>query len=146
MNRRVVLGLVAGCATTVGMRTTSLADNLGEVAVPVRIGAEYEVVGELYVHEVATDLNKRTLALVVLVPLRLSGPEILFRRLVVPGSHVRILARSSRRWPAFLYPDEYVVEVDSISPPVGVPVLLGLSRGNEGGSGSLNPLIYRSLT
>lgn len=143
MSRRIVLILVAGFATSVRMRSTSAADNLGDVAVPVRLNAEYEIVGELYVHEIATDLNKRTLAFMVLVPLRLAGPEILSRRLVPPGSRIRIVARSFRRWPAFFYPDEYVVEVDSISRIDEVPVLLGMSRGNEGSSGSLNASIYR---
>jgi hypothetical protein len=145
MKRRIVLMLAAGCATTLGMRYTSAADNPGDKAVPIQIGAEYEVIGELYVHEVATDLNKRTLAFMVLVPLRLSGPEILSRRIVNPGSRVRIVARSGRRWPAFLYPDEYVVEVDSVPRTTEAPLLLGLSRGNEGSAGSLNPSIYRQL-
>jgi hypothetical protein len=137
--------LAAGCATTLGLRITSAADNPGDVAVPIQIGAEYEVIGELYVHEVATDLNNRTLAFMVLVPLRLSGPEILSRRVVNPGSRVRIVAMRDRRWPKFFFPDQYVVEVDSIPTTGDVPVVLGLSRGNEGNAGSLNPSIYRQL-
>jgi hypothetical protein len=143
MKRRDTLLIAAGCIATIMMGDTSAADNSGEVALPIRIGAEYEIVGELYVHEVATDLSKRTVVYMVLLPLRLSGPEILSRCLVSPGSRMRVVARSARRWPAFLYPDQYVVEVDSIARTVDVPIRLGLSRGNEGSSGSLNPSIYR---
>ena len=145
MKRRDALFVVAGCIATIIMGDTSAAGNSGDVAPPIRVGAEYEIVGKLYVHEVATDLNKRTVAYMVLLPLRLSGPEILSRCLVAPGSRIRVVARSARRWPAFLYPDQYVVEVDSISRTVDVPIRLGLSRGNEGSSGSLNPSIYRHL-
>ena len=136
---------VVGCATTLGMRNTSKADNLNDVTVSVQLGAEYEIVGELYVHEVATDLKKRTVDYMVLVPLRLSGPEILSRRLVPAVSRVRVLERRARQWPAFLYSDKFVVEVDAIASTADAPVLLGLSRGNEGKSGSLNPSIYRHL-
>lgn len=144
MNRRLAMIICAACPAKV--RAKGYASE-GPVAAAdsVALGTEYEVVGNVYVHGVAADLNRRVLSYMVLVPLHLSGPEILFSRPVSSGSRLRVVARSTRRWPAFLYPDEYVVEVDSLAPTSGVPVLLGLSRGNEGSSGSLNPLIYRRL-
>ena len=145
MNPRRVFVMLAGYATVQVMGCALAAGISDGLTVPVKVGGEYEVIGELYVHEVVTDLNKRTVAFMVLVPLRLSGPEILSRRIVNPGSRIRIIAMRDRRWPAFLYPEQYVVEVDSIPSTVGVPVHLGLSRGNDDGYGSLNPEIYRPV-
>ena len=146
MNRRVVLSGMVVLTIIFGIRGLSAAENPGDMALPVQLGAEYEVVGELYVHEVTTNLNKRTVDYMVLVPLRLTGPEILSRRLVTQGSRIRIVAKREQRWLAFFQPVEYAVELDSISRATEVPVILGLSRGNEGRSGSLNPSIYRRLT
>lgn len=78
-------------------------------------GCAFEVIGELYAYEVAKDLNNRKADLISIVPLRLSGPEILSSRLVSLGSRLSVAAREPKRWPTFLYPDRYVVRLDSIS-------------------------------
>ena len=111
----------------------------------IPLGSEFEIIGELYSHEVTKNLNKRKVDVIVIVPLRLSGPEILSRRLISLGSRIRVISKASKRWPAFLHDHEYVVEVDSITQPSGVLVVLGQSRGNEGTSTPLNPSIYRPL-
>lgn len=123
------------------------SDNVGRRsdAREIPLGSEFEVVGELYSHDVAKDLNKRKVDVIVIVPLRLSGPEILSRHLVPLGSRIRVISKAPKRWPSFLHDQEYVVEVDSITPPSGVLVVLGQSRGNEGTSTLLNPSIYRPL-
>src|SRR4051812_31830994 len=87
-----------------------------------RIDQRYEIVGELYAYGVADDLNSRKLSLISLVPLKLSGPEIISQRLVPLGSVLTIIDRGPRRFPAFLYPDRYIVRVTGIDLPSGIPV------------------------
>ena len=43
------------------------------------IGQKYEIVGELYAYGVAEDLNSRVVSFISLVPLRLTGSEIISR-------------------------------------------------------------------
>lgn len=109
----------------------------------LRIGQRYEIVGELYAYGVADDLNSKQLSLISLVPLKLSGPEIISQRLVPPGSILTIVDRGPRRFLAFLYPDRYIVQVTGLDAPRGVPVVIDLSRGIQGKSTSLNPEIFK---
>lgn len=111
----------------------------------IAIGSEFKVVGTLYWHDVALNLNKRTVDLIELLPLRLSGAAVLARHLVPLGSRIQFLSLAPQRWPSFLYAPQYHVQVDRLSAPTGVPVVLALSRGNEGSSTPLNPEIYRPL-
>ncbi|MGC4095675.1 MAG: hypothetical protein QM706_01040 [Nitrospira sp.] len=109
------------------------------------IGHTYEIVGELYAHSVADDLNSRVVSFISLVPLRLTGPEIISRQLVPTGSILTIVEKAPKRFFAFLYPDRYMVRVDTIDAPAGIPIVIGLSRGIEGKSTVLNPLIFKPL-
>jgi hypothetical protein len=111
----------------------------------VRIGQKYEIVGELYAHSVADDLNSRVVSFIDLVPLRLRGPEIISRQLVPIGSILTIVEKAPKRLFAFLYPDEYIVRVNTIDAPAGIPIVIDLSRGIEGKSTALNPLIFNPL-
>ncbi|CAG9931718.1 hypothetical protein [Candidatus Nitrotoga arctica] len=111
----------------------------------LRIGQKYEIVGELYVHSVSDDLNSRKVSIISLVPLRLSGPEIISRQLVPTGSVLTVVDKAPKKVFAFLYPDRYVVRVNTIESPVGIPVVIDLSRGIEGKSTALNPLIFKPL-
>jgi hypothetical protein len=78
------------------------------------IGQKYEIVGELYAHRVADDLNSRVVSFISLVPLQLTGPEIISRQLVPTGSILTIVEKAPKRLFAFLYPDRYIVRVNTI--------------------------------
>lgn len=140
----VIVAITAACVGGLGLAACSGEADRGK-AISLRIGSEFEVVGDLYAHEVAMDLNARKPDYVVLVPLRLSGPEILSRQLVPLGSRVRVLAMRIAKWPSFLYSEKYLVEVSSLPKQANLPIVLGLSRGNEGSSTPLNPLIYKPI-
>ena len=108
-------------------------------------GQKYEIVGELYAHRVSDDLNSRKLSIISLVPLRLSGPEIISRQLVPLGSVLTVIDKAPKKFFAFLYPERYVVSVNTIDSPAGIPVVIDLSRGIEGRTTALNPLIFKPL-
>ena len=139
-----IVVIAVACFGRLGLAVTSGEGDRGK-ATSLRIGSEFEVVGALYAHEVATNLNARKTDFMVLVPLRLSGPEILSRQLVPLGSRVRVLAKTTEKWPSFLYPEKYLVEVSSIPKQINLSIVLGLSRGNEGSSTPLNPSIYKPI-
>jgi hypothetical protein len=146
MTRSVVIAVTVILACVVAGGLTAFGRHGDQdKATSLRIGTEYEVVGELYAHEVAADLNARKADFVVLVPLRLSGPEILSRQLVSPGSRVRVLEKTATTWPSVFVPEKYLVEVSTLPKQKAVPIILGLSRGNEGVSTPLNPLIYKPI-
>jgi hypothetical protein len=109
------------------------------------LGSQFEIVGDLYAHEIAGNLNKRKVDWISILPLQLSGAEVLSRRLILVGSKLRVLSKRPRRWPTFLYAQDYVVEIDSITPPNGSPILLSQTRGNEGRTTALNPAIFKPL-
>lgn len=146
MSRRFQLALlvVAGAslvfASASGM--TPLRKRMSSNLVP---GEVFEVVGELYALWVATDLNARKPEIIAIVPLRLRGPEILSVQSLPRGSRIEIVRKMDSRWPAFLYPDRYLVVSRSIDNAAGLPVVLDLAQGNEGTSTPLNPEIYRPL-
>jgi hypothetical protein len=110
------------------------------------IGQKYEVVGELYALSVADDLNSRLVSIIILEPRRLRGPEIISSQLVPTGSILTIVEKAPKRLFAFLYPDRYIVRVNTIDPPAGIPIVIDLSRGIEGKSTALNPLIFKPLS
>jgi hypothetical protein len=109
------------------------------------IGQKYEIVGELYAHSVAHDLNSRVVSIISLVPLRLRGSEIIARQLVPIGSILTIVEKAPKRFFAFLYPDRYIVRVNTIDALPGIPIVIELHRGIEGKSTALNPLIFKPL-
>lgn len=109
------------------------------------IGQQYEIIGELYAHSVADDLNSRVVSFISLVPLQLTGPEIISRNLVPTGSILTIVQKAPKRLFDFLYPDRYIVRVNTIEAPTGIPIVIGLSRGIEGKSTALNPQIFKPL-
>ena len=111
------------------------------------IGTRYSVVDDhLDAYGVYESLNNRTVSFVELIPIRpgIAGPEIAFRRNVPKGQVIRVLSA----WRQFVLFDSgvyYLVELENSDLSLGVPVRLGLSRGNEGGGADLNPAIYRKL-
>jgi hypothetical protein len=109
------------------------------------VGQRYEIVGELYAFGVATNLDTRQLSSISLVPLRLSGPEILWQRAIPKGSTLAIVGKAAARWPGFLHPDRYFVRLTGVDVPVGIPVMIDLMRGIEGTSTALNPSIFKPL-
>ncbi len=109
------------------------------------IGQQYEIVGELYALSVADDLNSRVVSFIELVPLRLRGTEIITRQVVPTGSILTIVEKAPKRFLAFLYPDRYIVRVNTIEAPAGILIVIDLSRGIEGKSTALNPLIFKPL-
>jgi hypothetical protein len=111
----------------------------------LRIGQRYQIVGQLYAYGVADDLNSRQLSLISLVPLKLSGPEIISQQLIPQGSILTIVDRGPRKFLAFLYPDRYIVQVTGVDTPRGIPVVIDLSRGIQGKSTPLNPEIFKPL-
>lgn len=113
----------------------------------LRIGQKYEIVGELYVHSVSDDLNSRKVSIITLEHLRLSGPEIISRQLVPTGSVLTVVDKVPSKVFVFAFPcpDRYVVRVNTIESPKGIPVVIDLSRGIEGKSTALNPLIFKPL-
>ena len=83
-----------------------------------------------------------------MVPLRLRGPEIISSQLVPIGSIVTIVNKEPKRARAyfiFSYPVQYIIQIDSINAPAGIPVVIGLCCGIEGKSTVLNPLIFKPL-
>ena len=111
----------------------------------LRIGQKFEIVGPLYAHGVCDDLRSRELSIISLVPLRLRGSEILSQELVPIGSILTVVDKAPNRVFAFLYPDRYVVHVNTIAAPAGIPVVIDLSRGIEGKLTLLNPTIFKPL-
>lgn len=145
MTREFLVSLVWLLVLSVSMTSPSESRGVAPGDHDLRIGQKYEIVGTLYAHSVSDDLQARKVSFISLVPLRLSGPEILSRQRVPMGSVLTIIARAPKKTFAFLYPDRYVVRVDTINAPVGTPVVIGLSRGIEGKSTALNPLIFKPL-
>lgn len=111
----------------------------------LHIGQKYEIVGELYAHSICNDRYCKEVYIIDLVPLRLRGPEIFSRQLVPIGSVLTVVDKAPKKFFAFLYPDRYVVRVNTIDSPAGIPVVIDLSRGIEGKSTALNPLIFKPL-
>lgn len=114
----------------------------------LKSGQKFEIVGELYAYGVTNDLGSGKLSFIDLSSLRLSGPEILSRQPVPIGSIVTIVNKEPKRARAyfiFSYPVRYIVQIDSINAPAGIPVLISLGSGNEGKSTVLNPFIYKPL-
>lgn len=111
----------------------------------LRTGQRFEIVGRLYAYGVAHDLNSRKLSLIGLVPLGLSGPEIISKQLVPQGSILTIVDRGPKKFPAFLYDVRYIVQITGIDAPPGIPVVLDLSREIQGKSTPLNPEIFKPL-
>ncbi len=137
----VIIAAVGLVVASVSVMTLRPKTTSGDLAA----GDAFEVVGELYALSIATDLNARKPDLIAVVPLPLRGPEILSVRPIPHGSTIRIVRKGESRWPTFLYPDRYYVESQSIDNEAGLPVVLDLAQGNEGGPSVLNPVIYRPL-
>ena len=108
-------------------------------------GQKFEIVGELYALGIIDDLRSRKLSSIVVLPLRLRGPEIISSQLVPIGSILTIVGKSPKRLFAFLHPVRYIVQIDSIDAPAEIPVVIELYLGSEGKSTPLNPLIFKPL-
>lgn len=107
------------------------------------IGQKFEIIGNLYAYGVRDDLNSDEISVISLVPLQLSGPEIKWQRTIPRGSIMTIASKDPRRFPSFLYPERYIVRLDTITPNSNVPLVIDLYRGNEGTTTVLNPSIFR---
>lgn len=136
--RRWLLALIIALSSAVEVNAAAGNDD-------TIIGQQYEIVGELYALSVAQDLNARVVSIISLVPLRLRGPEIISSQVVPKGSILTIIGKESKAFFGFLYPDQYIVRVNTIDKPEGVPIVIRLSRGIEGKATALNPLIFKPL-
>jgi hypothetical protein len=110
------------------------------------IGAEYEVVADdLRAYGIYESLDTRTVGYVTLVPsMRLSGPEVAFRRDIPQGRVIGIL-RAWRRAAVDHSGIYYVIAMEDADLPRDIPIRIDLSRGNEGRGADLNPNVYRKL-
>ena len=124
----------------------------GSGAVPndseLQSGQKFEIVGELYAYGIIDNSRPAKLLNISLDPLRLRGPEIISSQLVPIGSRITIVNKEPKRARAyfiFSYPVRYVVQIDSIDAPAGIPVVIDLCCGIEGKSTPLNPLIFKPL-
>ena len=109
------------------------------------VGARYSVIADgLYAYGVYDPSDNETIRYVELVPMGIGGREFAFRRDVQKGQVITILSAWSQ---AILFGSRvyYLVAVENSDLPSGVPVRLGLSRGNEGAGVDLNPAIYKRL-
>lgn len=109
-------------------------------------GQKFEIVGELYAYGVI-NVGSGKLSIISVVPLHLSGPEIISRQLVPIGSILTIVDKEPKKRAFFVfpYPVRYIVQIDSINAPAGIPLVIALDRGIEGKSTPLNPLIFKPL-
>lgn len=99
LKRRVVAALaIGGVLGLLGVKSCVPNKQL------LAIGSEFEVIGAVYAYEVALNLNKRRPEVIAIVPLMLSGPEILSKRLIRRGSRIRIVAKDEGAWLSFLLP------------------------------------------
>jgi hypothetical protein len=119
------------------------ANSLAQGPSGLKPGERFEIVGELYAHGVAIDLDVRKVTIISVVPLRLSGPEIISRQVVPLGTILTIVDRAPKQLLSFLYPDRYFVRLNDMALPAGVPVVIDLSRGVEGTTTPLNPKIFK---
>jgi hypothetical protein len=110
------------------------------------IGATYSVVSDnLRAHGVYESIDDRTrISYVTLVPMELDGIEFAFRRNVPKGQVIRILSAWSN-FKLFESGVYYRVAVENSDLPPGIPIRLGLSRGNGGVGADLNPAVYKKL-
>ncbi|HWI82076.1 hypothetical protein [Ramlibacter sp.] len=108
-------------------------------------GQRFEIIGTLYAHGVRDDLGSSEISIISVVPLRLSGPEIVFRKLIPVGSTMTIVGKAPKKLFHFLYPDRYIVQISALDAPTDVPIVIDLSRGIEGKPKTLNPAIFKAL-
>jgi hypothetical protein len=109
------------------------------------IGVKYSVLtDDLTAYGVYESSSKKTIKFVDLVPLPIGGSEIAFKRRVPKGQIIRIIS-AWRRSTIFATRVWYRVAAENLDLPHDVPVVLELSRGNEGVGADLNPAIYREL-
>jgi hypothetical protein len=127
----------------VAVHTLGSAAALGKE--DLRIGQRYKIVGDLYAYGVADNLNTRELSLISLVPLHLSGPEIVSRQVVPKGSVLTIIEKMPKRFLSFLYSDRYAVRTTEIDVPRGIPVVVDLCCGIRGKTTPLSPAIFEPL-
>lgn len=110
------------------------------------IGAKYSVVADdLYAYGVYDSIDDRRLGYVALVPSpKMAGPEFAFSRIVPKGQVITILGawRQSIPLQSGVY---YLIAVENLDLPRGVPIRVELFRGNESVGADLNPAIYRRL-
>lgn len=111
----------------------------------LRVGDRFEIVGELYAHGVALNLDSPSVGMISLVPLRLAGSEILWRERVPAGSIMRVLTVRPSGNILGVSERDYLVEIDTISNPTCAPIRLRLTRGVQGSSSTLNPSIFSEL-
>jgi hypothetical protein len=101
--------------------------------------------GKLYAYGVAEDIDTGQLSVISLKSLNLSGVEIISRQLIPKGSIMTIVGRGPKRFLEILYSDRYIVRVEGLDAPAGIPVVITVSCGNQGQSTALNPAIFKLL-
>ena len=145
MNQRSFFWPMPICTVLLGFLLASIPYRVESGQEDLMPGDEFEVLGEVYAYGVTDELRTKTANLIAIIPMRLRGSEFVSRQILPAGSHFRILAKVPRRWLNFLYVERYFVQTDVVINPAGLPIVLDLSRGNEGVSTVLNPDLYRPV-
>lgn len=107
-------------------------------------GNRYAIVGPLYLRGIYLNLNDRRLSLASLSPVRVSGPEVAFQRIVPVGTTMVIVGPAPKRLPLPFYANRYFVRLEPkpADLPSEVDIVLELNRGNEGSLDGLNPQLF----
>jgi len=101
------------------------------------IGAEYRTKAELYAHGVYGSISNKQLSSIWIAPVEQTGPEIAFRRIVRKGQALRVIAVRKRFAPL----DnglQFVVTMDGLDLPTGVPIVVPLSGYMQSDDGFLD--------
>lgn len=130
----------------VGAMCVPLQINAAQEIGELLIGQEFEIVGELYAHGVTEDAKRpKKLSFISLEPVRLSGREILWQQQVALGSRMKVVEKIQLKYFIVFRRDEYIVQLNTLEPPPGVPIRIRLTAGNEGKSTALNPRIFKPI-
>lgn len=105
-------------------------------------GNRYKIVGPLYLTGVYGNLNNRKLTWADLSPVRYSGPEVAFQRIVPIGTIMFIIGPAPKRvWLPF-FANRYFVRLEPTDLSSEFDIILELNRGIEGSLDGLNPELF----
>lgn len=115
-------------------------------------GNRYKIVGPVYLAGIYLNLNNRQLtrqlAAGELSPVRYSGPEVAFQRIVPIGTIMTIIGPAPKRTSLFwLGKKSYFVRLEPASTdlPSELDIDIELHRGFEGSLDGLNPELFSHL-
>jgi hypothetical protein len=118
--RRITLCAFAVCVCAAACSTTDIT---GDPSVADMRGREYRIVGEVDAYGVKAELDDKEASFVELIPLGISGPEILFKKRLPRGQTFRI-RKARRAFKPFENGIEYVVELSTPDWPPDLEVFV----------------------